>query len=85
LVIREKVLHRGSGEALEQAPQGSGHGPKPVAVPEAFRQCSWMHGSTFRLPCVEGDPSLNLKDPSGVSLRPAQMHFAEFSSFQFFP
>ena len=36
----EKALHREGGQAVEQAPQGSGHGPKPVNVEEVFGQCS---------------------------------------------
>lgn len=39
--------------ALEQAPWGSIHGPKPAYVQEAFGQLSWMACLTYRLPCVE--------------------------------
>lgn len=46
LVIREKFFTCGSGQALEQAPQGSGHGPKPVGVQETFGQCSSIYGLT---------------------------------------
>ena len=40
LDIRKKFFTESAGEALEQAAQGSGHGPKPVAVQEVFGQHS---------------------------------------------
>lgn len=41
------------GQTLEQASQGSGHGPKSVNVWEGFGQCSETNGLTFWLRCVK--------------------------------
>lgn len=49
----EKVLYWEGGEALEQAPRGSGHGPKPGRVQEGFGQHPSMYGLAFRSACVE--------------------------------
>lgn len=49
----EKVLHWLDGQALQKAPQGSLHGPKPDSVQKAFRQCFYKYDLTFKFPCVE--------------------------------
>lgn len=45
--------HWEGGQALEQASQGSGHGPKCLGVRERFGKCSETDCLTFRLPCVK--------------------------------
>jgi len=40
LGIRKKFFTESGGQALEQAPQGSVCGPKPVRIQGAFGQCS---------------------------------------------
>lgn len=48
---------------MKQAPQGSGHSPKPVGVQEVLGHCSWIWGLTCSLPCVESE--VGLHDPHG--------------------
>lgn len=61
--MRKKLITEKSGQALDQAPQGSGQGPKLVSVQEVFGLCSYIQGSTFRLPRVESGGGL--ADPCG--------------------
>lgn len=66
---------------LEQGHQGSDHGPKPVGSQEAFGQCSWIYGLTFRLPCVESGVGLN--DPHGPFPTQDIAWFYDLSIFYF--
>ena len=50
---QEKVLHQEAGQALRQAPRGSGHGIELARVQEASGQHSQSCGLIFGWSCVE--------------------------------
>ena len=56
--VRERFFTRGSS-GVEQAPQGSGHGPKLPQVQEAFGQCSWTYSLIFGWSCVQPGAGLD--------------------------
>ena len=58
-----KVLHSEGGQALGQAPQGSGHGTEPDRAQEAFGLFSQTYGLISGWSHVE--PGVGLDDPCG--------------------